>query len=59
MGGYKVVLGRQLRLASWAHATPPEAGRYLLFDAGRSLAGVEDLIKGLHSVFTPRLAGPL
>jgi hypothetical protein len=59
MGGYEVVLGRQLRLASWAHATPPEAGRYLLFDAGRPIASVEDLIPGLHSVLTPRLTGPL
>jgi hypothetical protein len=59
MGGYEVVAGRQLRLASWAHATPPEAGRYLLFDAGRPIATVDDLIKGLHSVFTPRLTGPL
>jgi predicted phosphodiesterase len=59
LGGYVVVLGRQLRLASWAHATPPEAGRYLLFDAGRPITGVDDLIKGLHTVFTPRLTGPL
>jgi hypothetical protein len=59
MGGYEVVAGKQLRLASWAHATPPEAGRYLLFDAGRPISSVDDLIKGLHSVFTPRLTGPL
>jgi calcineurin-like phosphoesterase family protein len=59
MGGYEVVLGRQLRLASWAHATPPEAGRYLLFDAGRPISSVEALIPGLHSVLTPRLIGPL
>ena len=58
-GGYEIVAGQQLRLASWAHATPPEAGRYLLFDAGRPVASVEDLMAGLHSVFTPRLTGPL
>ncbi len=58
-GGYEIVAGRQLRLASWAHATPPEAGRYLLFDAGRPIASVDELIAGLQSVFTPRLTGPL
>jgi hypothetical protein len=59
IGGYEIVAGRQLRLASWAHATPPEAGRYLLFDAGRPIANVEDLMPGLQSVFKPRLTGPL
>jgi hypothetical protein len=50
-GGYEIVAGRQLRLASWAHATPPQAGRYLLFNAGRPISTVEDLLPGLRSVF--------
>ncbi|MGH2524602.1 MAG: metallophosphoesterase family protein [Anaerolineales bacterium] len=47
-GGYTIVNGRQLRLASWAHAIPPGAGQYLLFDAARPIEGVEDLLGGLH-----------
>jgi hypothetical protein len=58
-GGYEIVAGRQLRLASWAHAAPPEAGRYLLFDAGRAIHDIGTLVMGLGSVFTPHMTGPL
>jgi hypothetical protein len=50
-GGHAIVCDHQLRLASWTHATPREAGQYLLFDAGKPLSGVEELLKGLGSIF--------
>ena len=50
-GGYAPVAGRQLRLASAAHAHPREAGRYLLFDVARPVRGVEELLGGLGDVF--------
>jgi hypothetical protein len=50
-GGYAVVAHHQLRLASWTHASPPEAGQYLLFDAARPIHGVDDLLAGLHAPF--------
>jgi hypothetical protein len=50
-GGYRIVAGRQLRLASAAHARPREAGRYLVFDAARPVSTVNDLLSGLHSVY--------
>jgi hypothetical protein len=46
-GGAQVVLGKQLRLASWTHAAPPEAGEYLLFDAGRPVQTMDALKEGL------------
>lgn len=51
VGGHAIVANRQLRLASWAHATPPEAGEYLLFDAARQIHRMEELEEGLGSVF--------
>jgi hypothetical protein len=50
-GGHAVVVERHLRLASAAHATPRAAGQYLLFDAGRSIRRVEELLVGLRGVF--------
>jgi len=50
-GGHTIVCNRQLRLASWAHATPREAGQFLLFNAGWPLAGIEEVLEGLGSVF--------
>jgi hypothetical protein len=49
-GGHALVAEKQLRLASWAHARPPEAGEYLLFDAAQPVAGVRDLLAGLHTL---------
>ena len=50
-GGYALVAGRQLRLASAAHAHPRSAGRYLLFDVAREVRDVEELLGGLDGVF--------
>lgn len=50
-GGYQYVTQRHLRLASAHHATPREAGRYLLFDAGQAVQRIEDLLPGLGSVY--------
>lgn len=47
-GGYQVIAGRQLRLASWAHATPREEGCYLLFDVSKPVRTAEDLIGSVH-----------
>lgn len=46
-GGAQVVAGKQLRLASWTHAAPPEAGEYLLFDAGHLIHHMDELKAGL------------
>jgi len=51
VGGHQIVANRQLRLASWTHANPVQAGEYLLFDAGRPIQGVDDLLAGVHSLW--------
>ena len=48
--GHEIVANRQLRLASWTHANPVQGGEYLLFDAGRPIQGVGDLLAGVHSL---------
>jgi len=50
-GGYALVAGRHLRLASATHAKPREAGQYLLFDTGRPIGGADDLLTELESIF--------
>lgn len=51
-GGYNIIAQRHLRLASNApHATPRNAGQYLLFDAAQPVNDVKDLLNGLGSVF--------
>lgn len=50
-GGYCWVTKQHLRLASAHHATPKQAGRYLLFDAGRPVDGVNGLTSQLDTVF--------
>ena len=50
-GGYKIIADRHLRLAAAHHATPREAGQYLLFDSAQPVQGVTDLLKGLGSVY--------
>lgn len=50
-GGHQVVAKHHLRLASAHHATPREAGQYLLFDTARPIQNVKDLMKGLQSVY--------
>jgi hypothetical protein len=50
-GGHAIVTPQHLRLASAAHATPREAGQYLLFDAGKPIESTSDLESRLGSVF--------
>ncbi|GJM40277.1 MAG: hypothetical protein DHS20C20_05590 [Ardenticatenaceae bacterium] len=50
-GGYKLVNRRQLRLASAKHASPREAGLYLLFNTHERFGKAEDLVPNLRSVF--------
>ncbi len=47
-GGAEIIAGRQLRLASWTHAVPREAGCCLLFDAGCPVSTPEQLLPGLR-----------
>jgi hypothetical protein len=50
-GGYQIIGRQHLRLASASHATPREAGLYLLFDTTRPIDGADDLLDGLHTVY--------
>jgi hypothetical protein len=50
-GGYQLVARQHLRLASAEHATPREAGQYLLFDTAQPLRTGDDLLKGLGSIY--------
>jgi hypothetical protein len=43
--GRENIAGKQLRIASWAHAQPKTAGCALLFDADQPVASVDDLLK--------------
>lgn len=49
--GYQIVAKRHLRLASSHHATPREAGQFLLFDTAQPIQEVADLLPKLGSVF--------
>ncbi|MEM7334107.1 MAG: metallophosphoesterase, partial [Chloroflexota bacterium] len=51
-GGYEIINNVQLRLASAKHASPREAGQYLLLDCQEKVRSVSDLTKNLGSVFT-------
>lgn len=51
-GGCQVVAKRHVRLASAHHATPLDAGHYLLFDTAQPIKGVEELLPGLGSVYS-------
>jgi hypothetical protein len=50
-GGYTLVAGRQLRLASGPHAHPRRSARYLLFDVARPVRQADELLGGLGSVW--------
>ncbi len=50
-GGYQWVGEKHLRIASYAHATPLEKGRYLLFDCGAPVKNAKDLEAGLRPLF--------
>src|SRR5690606_5188855 len=49
-GGFQVIAGRHLRLASGVHAKPYESARYLLLDLEGLAGSVEELIPSLGSV---------
>jgi hypothetical protein len=50
-GGAQLITESHLRLASAHHATPREAGQYLLFDTAQPVDRVEGLLPGLGSVY--------
>jgi hypothetical protein len=47
---YQVISGKQLRFTSGQHAASRETRRYLLFDAGRPVESMEELVAGLYSI---------
>lgn len=49
--GYSEVCPQQLRLATYTHAFPKTAGRYLLLDCARPVKNAADLFPGLRRVF--------
>ena len=49
--GYGQVGSQQLRLASYTHAFPKSAGRYLLLDCEKPVRVAADLIPHIHPVF--------
>jgi hypothetical protein len=52
LGGYELVCQRQLRLASFAHANPHDAGLYLRLDCAVPVQEPGDLADCLESVWT-------
>ena len=50
-GGHKLVNRQQLRLASAKHASPREAGQYLIFNVNKRFETAADLVPNLRSVF--------
>ncbi|MCA9954779.1 MAG: metallophosphoesterase [Ardenticatenaceae bacterium] len=50
-GGYTLVNRQQLRMASAKHASPREAGLYLLFNVKENFKTAADLVPNLRSVF--------
>lgn len=50
-GGHRVVNNQHLRLASYAHANPPHAGKYLLLDCDQPIDTAEDLVPQLRPLF--------
>lgn len=49
--GAGMVGPQQLRLASFTHSIPKQAGRYLLLDCGKPIKYAPDLMTALHPVF--------
>lgn len=50
-GGYELVGTKQLRLASYAHAYPPEDGAFLLLDCAAPVQTPDDLVPMLRRVY--------
>ncbi len=55
--GFTDVGPQQLRLASYTHAYPKRAGRYLLLDCAQPVRSVADLTTCIHPVFPDEAAG--
>lgn len=51
-GGHTVVNDQHLRLASYAHAKPPHAGKYLLLDCEQPIDSAKALVPQLRPLFT-------
>lgn len=49
--GYAVIADQQLRLASWTHAVPKEAGCYLLFDVSEPISTAADLLPYVYPIY--------
>jgi hypothetical protein len=58
--GYGQVGPQQLRLATYTHAFPKTAGRYLLLDCAKPIQTAADLIPAIHPIFEKKtiLTGP-
>lgn len=50
-GGHEIVVDSHLRLASYAHAHPNQAGKYLLLDCTQPVQSAHDLLPGLRPLF--------
>lgn len=50
-GGYQIINGRQLRLASAKHASPREAGQYLMLNTQKPIEDISDLVIRLGTVY--------
>jgi hypothetical protein len=50
-GGHQLTAKQHLRLAAAHHATPREAGQYLLFDTAQPIEKIDDLLPGLNTVY--------
>lgn len=50
-GGHKLVGNWHLRLASYAHASPHQAGQYLLLDCAKPIEKVSDLVPHLRPTY--------
>jgi len=48
--GFEIITNLHLRLASWAHSTPKEAGRYLMFDVAQPVQSAHDLTGQIHAL---------
>ncbi len=50
--GYELIGAQKLRIASFTHAAPRRAARYLILDCARRVDGAADLVPHLRPVFT-------
>ncbi len=50
-GGYELIGDNHLRLSTYAHANPHEAGKYLLLDCAKPIVTSKDLVSHLRSLF--------